>query len=147
MVYPEFHSNVTNRWARVTWRPRLPQIVLTSRCPISPWSHYYSLSWASVRKQVKLYELLSFTIVREHRFLGSETSIWPRLMASKRRQLSYSASSQNLSCSKHLWCARGMSWASKTTLPDTWRWFILSFIQMWCIDPEHVSLEDPVCHK
>ena len=34
-------------------------------------------------KQVKLYELLSFTIVREHRFLGSETSIWPRLTASK----------------------------------------------------------------
>ena len=32
--------------------------------------------------QVKLYELLSFTIVREHRFLGSETSIWPRLTAS-----------------------------------------------------------------
>ena len=29
-----------------------------------------------------LYESLSFTLVREHRFLGSETSIWPRLMAS-----------------------------------------------------------------
>ena len=33
-------------------------------------------------KQVKLYESLSFTLVREHRFLYSETSIWPRPMAS-----------------------------------------------------------------
>ena len=33
-------------------------------------------------KQVKLYEFLSFTLVREHRFLRSETSIWPRLTAS-----------------------------------------------------------------
>ena len=33
-------------------------------------------------KHVKLNELLSFTLVREHRFLASETSIWPCLMAS-----------------------------------------------------------------
>ena len=31
---------------------------------------------------MKLYEPLAFTFVREHRFLGSETSIWPRLTAS-----------------------------------------------------------------
>ena len=84
MVYPECHSNLTHRsWARVTWRPRLPQICLLFRCPVSPWSNYYSLSWASVRKQVKLYESLSFTIVCEHRFLDSETSIWSSLTASK----------------------------------------------------------------
>ena len=46
---------------------------LLSRCPVSPWSHYYSLR-ASVRKQNKLYESLCVTLVREHRF--SETSIW-----------------------------------------------------------------------
>ena len=37
-----------------------------------------SLSWASDRKQVKLYKLLSFTLLCEHRFLGP-----------KRSQLSY----------------------------------------------------------
>ena len=46
------------RGAPVGWRPRLPQIVLLFRCTVSPWSHYYSLSWASVMKQVKLYEPL-----------------------------------------------------------------------------------------
>ena len=31
---------------------------------------------------LKLYESWSFTLVREHRFFSSETSIWPRLTAS-----------------------------------------------------------------
>ena len=37
---------------------------------------------AAVWKQVKLYESLSFTVVREHRFLGYETCIWPCLTTS-----------------------------------------------------------------
>ena len=43
---------------------------------------FLPLSCASVRKQDKLYESLSFTIVREHKLLASETSIWSRLTAS-----------------------------------------------------------------
>ena len=83
MVYPEFHSNVTNiSWARGTWRPRVSEIVWLGRCPDYPCSHWHYLSWASVRKKVKLYELLCLTLVSEHRFLGSEASIWPRLTAS-----------------------------------------------------------------
>ena len=75
-------SLVHSRSTRHLKTPFAIYICLLFRCPVSPWSQYYSLSWASVRKQVKLYESLSFTLVREHRFLGSVTSIWPRLMAS-----------------------------------------------------------------
>ena len=54
---------------------------------------------------------------------------------------------QNPSCSKSADPGCGMSWSSNTTLLDTWRWFILRFIQMWRMDPEHVALEDPVRRK
>ena len=147
MVYPERRPNVMHRsWAIEVWRPRLPQIVLTFRCPVSPRSHYYSLSWASIRKQVKLYESLAFTVVRQHRLLGSETSIWPRLQPQTPSTIIFCIS-QNLCSSRSLWCARGMSWASNTTLYDTWRWFILSGVQIWRIDLEQLKFEDPVCHK
>ena len=94
------------------------QIVLLLRCPVSPWSHYYSLNWASVRKQVKLYESLSFTIVRQHRFLASETSMWLPLMAST-PQTGIFAMLQQIFFSRYMWCARGMSWASRTIILDT----------------------------
>ena len=67
---------------RRIWRPCLPWIALLFRCPLTPWSHCCSLSWASVRKQVKLYESLYFTFVREHMLLASDTSIGPRLTVS-----------------------------------------------------------------
>ena len=147
MVFPEFHSNVMHRsWARVTWTPFLPQIVLLFRCPVSQWSHSYSLSWAFVWNQVMLYELLSFTLVREHRFLGFKTSIWSRLTVSKAVNYHFLHEAricpganlriQDVGCHELL-----------AALLDTTWWSFLSFIQMWCIDPEHVSLEDPVCHK
>ena len=56
--------------------------VASKRCPLSPLSHAYSLSWASVRKAVKLYESLSFTLVREHGLIASEASMLSRLTAS-----------------------------------------------------------------
>jgi hypothetical protein len=54
--WESYHDLILTAWARVTWRPRLPHIVLIFRCPVSPWSHYYSLSWGSVRKKIKPYE-------------------------------------------------------------------------------------------
>ena len=80
--WESYHDLMCGAWAIQVWRPRLSYIYLLFRCPLSPWSHDYSVSWASVRKQVKLYESLSFTVVRKQRILGSETYIWPRLTAS-----------------------------------------------------------------
>ena len=54
--------------------------VASQRCPL--FLLYYSLRRASVRGTVKLCELLSVTLVREHTLLASEASIWSRLMAS-----------------------------------------------------------------
>ena len=48
--------------ARVNSRTRLLHIVLICQCQLSPRSHYFSWSWVSVRKQVKLYELLDFNM-------------------------------------------------------------------------------------
>ena len=40
------------------------------------------LKYASVMKRIQVYDLLSFTPVREYNILAPETSIWPRLTAS-----------------------------------------------------------------
>ena len=51
-VYWESDHDLTcGAWEIKVWRPRLSQIVLLFRWALSPWSHYYSLSRASVRKQ------------------------------------------------------------------------------------------------
>ena len=59
-----------------------------------PWSHYYSSSLAPKGSKVKLYKLLSFTIVRQHRLWASDASTWPRLTASNAQI------SRNSSCTK-----------------------------------------------
>ena len=80
--WKSYHVLICGAWARDTWRPRLSYICLLFRCLLFPWPYYYYLCWASVRKQVQLYQLLSFTVVCQHGLLASETSICLRLMAS-----------------------------------------------------------------
>ena len=103
------------------------------------------LCWASVRKQFKLYELLSFTLVCEHRFLSSETSIWSRLTASN-------------AVNRHM-CNVAESILQQISVMRTWDvmsfWTIIlgtpsvshnNLITIWYEQPERVSLEHPVCH-
>ena len=92
-------------------------------------------------------EGMSFTLVRDHKLLVSETSIWRRLTASN--AVNYHVYHAAKTCAPADLCTHDNNRHGAHT-----RYCLITsgasvhnLIKIWQMEPEHASLEDPVCHK